>query len=231
MGFRMKATAPLLRRLALPAMLMASLTAAAPAQAFADDEARRAILELREQVRNLTEQNRQARLLLADQLDTLRSEVTNMRGEIERMRFELDLKNGNTLGQNAATQVSNPQEQMAFNAPMAKFREGKYKEAADGFRTFLTQYPGSELAAEAGFYQGSSLYAAKDFKATIPALHTLIQNHPDSERAPDALLIVAAAQIELNDLAGAKTSLQSIVKNYPQSKAARTAQDRLTLLQ
>ncbi|MFA5598304.1 MAG: tol-pal system protein YbgF [Pusillimonas sp.] len=227
----MKAHVPLLRRLALPALFAATLAAVAPAHAFADDEARRAILELREQMRNLTEQNRQARLLLADQLDTLRQEVTTMRGQVERMRFELDLKNGNTLGQNTATQVGNPQEQMAFNTPMAKFREGKYKEAADGFRTFLTQYPNSELSAEAGFYQGSSLYAAKDFKSTIPALQALLQNHADSERAPDALLVMAAAQIELNDLAGAKTSLQSIVNNYPQSKAARTAQDRLTLLQ
>ena len=123
----MKAPALLMLRFVAPVCLVATALMAAPAYAFADDEARRAILELREQVRNLTEQNRQARLLLADQLDAMRQEVATMRGQIERMRFELDLKNGNTLGQNTATKVSNPQEQLAFNTPMGKFREGKYK--------------------------------------------------------------------------------------------------------
>lgn len=227
----MKSFVNLLRRLASPAFVVTALAVTTPAHAFADDEARRAILELREQVRNLTEQNRQARLLLADQVDSLRHELTTLRGEIERMRFELDLKNGNTLSQNTAQKVSNPQEQLAFNTPMGKFREGKYKEAADGFKTFLTQYPSSQLAAEARFYQGSSLYAAKDFKGTLTALQPMAQAHPDSDRAPDALLIMAAAQIELNDLAGAKISLQSIVSNYPGSKAAKTAQERIKLLQ
>ena len=180
----MKSSVNLLRRVFSPAFLTAAIAIANPAHAFADDEARRAILELREQVRNLTEQNRQARLMLADQVDTLRHELTTLRGEIERMRFELDLKNGNTLGQNPAQQVSNPQEQLAFNTPMAKFREGKYKEAADGFKTFVTQYPNSQIAAEARFYQGSSLYAAKDFRGALAALQPMPQAHPDSSRTP-----------------------------------------------
>ena len=227
----MKSSVNLLRRLISPAFIVATLIMAAPAHAFADDEARRAILELREQVRNLTDQNRQARLMLADQVDTLRQELTTLRGEFERIRFELDLKNGNTTGQNNALQVSNPQEQLGFNTPMGKFREGKYKEAAEGFKTFLTQYPNSQLASEARFYQGSSLYAAKDFRGTLAALQPMAQLHADSDRTPDALLIMAAAQIELNDLAGAKISLQSIVSTYPGSKAAKTAQERIKLLQ
>lgn len=220
-----------LRRIALTASFSALALSTSVAHAFADDDARRAILELREQVRVLTEQNRQARLLLADQLETLRQEVTSLRGQIERIRFELDIKNGNGLGNSPAAQVSNPQEQAAFNTPMAQFREGKYKDAADGFKTFLTQYPNSQLVVDAQFYQGSSLYAAKDFKGAVQALGALVQGHPDSNRAADALLIVAAAQIELNDLGGATASLQRIVADYPGSNAARTAQDRLKLLQ
>lgn len=227
----MKAFVLVLRRLAIPAVMATITMAAGTANAFADDEARRAILELREQVRVLTEQNRQARLLLSDQLDGLRQEVTSLRGQIERIRFELDIKNGNGLGNTSSAQVSNPQEQAAFNSPMARFREGKYTEAADGFKTFLNNYPGSQLVNDAQFYRGSSLYAAKDFKTSSQELQAMVQASPESKRAPDALLIVAAAQIELNDLAGAKASLQKIVSDYPDSNAARTAQDRLKLLQ
>ena len=50
---------------------------AAPVQAFADDEARRAILDLRQQVQQQNEQNQRARLQLADQIQALQQEVAN----------------------------------------------------------------------------------------------------------------------------------------------------------
>ena len=202
------------------------------ASAFADDEARRAILELREQIRQMTEQNQQARLQLADRIETLQQEVANLRGQIERMRFELDVKNGRGLGLNQDTpQGSNPQEQAAFDQAMNFFRAGQYKEAAESFGTFANNYPNSQLNADARFYRGSSLYASKSFGPAVTELQAMEQNHPEHARAPDALLIVAAAQIEQNNLSGARDTLQRIVEKYPQSNAAQTAQERLKLLQ
>ena len=204
-----------------------------PAHAFADDEARRAILELRQQVRQMHEQNQQARFLLADQIETLQHELTEMRGQLERMRFELDINKRSSQDQSGGSsiQVSNPQEQASFDNAMGLFRSGKYKEAAQGLNSFLGDYPNSQLASEARFYLGSSQYATKDFKGSIAQLQQLVQAAPNDPRAPDALLIVAAGKIELNDMAGAKTSLQQIVRDYPQSSAADTAKSRLELLQ
>tara|TARA_R110000851_G_scaffold333475_1_gene513594 strand:+ start:12089 stop:12775 length:687 start_codon:yes stop_codon:yes gene_type:complete len=203
-----------------------------PATAFADDEARRAILELREQIRQMTEQNQQARLTLADRIESLQQEVANLRGQIERMRFELDVKDGRGLGLNQNTpQVSNPQEQAAFDKAMNFFRAGQYKEAAESFGTFINNYPSSQLNADAQFYRGSSLYASKNFGPAVTELQAMEQNNPEHARAPDALLIVAAAQIEQNNMSGARDTLQRIVDKYPQSNAAQTAQERLKLLQ
>src|SRR5690606_20915634 len=86
---------------------------AAPAQAFSDDEARRAILELREQVKQLTDQNRQARLQLADQIETLQHELASMRGQLEQLSWQAGL--GQSSGQNpgSTTTVADPQEQAA----------------------------------------------------------------------------------------------------------------------
>lgn len=203
------------------------------AHAFADDDARRAILELRQQVQQMTEQNRQARLHLADRIDTLQQELAALRGKIERMRFELDVKNGKGLGlsQQNTPQVSNPQEQAVFDKAMTSFRGGQYQEAAKGFKTFLADYPNSQLNADAQFYRGSSLYASKNFGAAVSELQTMAKSHPEHARAPDALLIAAAAKIEQNDLSGARDTLQRIVNEYPQSNAAQTAQERLKLLQ
>lgn len=205
---------------------------AAPAHAFSDDEARRAILDLRAQVQQMTQQDQQARLQLADQIESLQHEVTDMRGQIEKLRWDADINKRTSQDQSggAPKSVSNPQEQAAYDQPMGLFRSGKYKEAAKGFGAFLQDFPNSQLAPEARFYEGSSRYASRDFKGSITELQDLVQSAPKDPRAPDALLIIAASQIELNNVAGAKGNLQKIIKDYPESSAADTAKSRLKLL-
>lgn len=228
----MQAFLPAVRRLALTCTTLAAMLAASPAHAFADDDARRAILELRQQLRQMTEQNQQARIQLAQQIDDTQQEIASLRGQVERLRWELDAKRRleqEEIG--VSITVNNPQEQAAFNQAMTHFRGGKYKESAEGFATFLAQYPNSQLSSEALFYQGSSQYANRQFDASIQTLQRLVQGRPDDARAPDALLIIAANQVEKGAMAGAKATLQSIVTNYPQSAAAQTAQERLKLLQ
>src|SRR5690625_5128957 len=215
-------------RIALAAALAAAMFSATPAHAFADDDARRAILDLREQVHQIVEQDRRIRLEFADQLDMLRQEIASLRGELEQLRWAagLDRRTGQDQSGSTDIQVADPQEQAAFESPMSLFRSGKYQEAADGFSMFLDAYPNSQLASEARFYRGSSQYAIKEFKASIAGLQELISTAPDDPRAADALLIIAANQIELDDLAGAKASLQRIVQEYPDTTAAQTATDR-----
>lgn len=221
------------RRILFTVAVSLSALCAAPAQAFSDDEARRAILELRQQIKQITDQNQQARLQLADQLETMQHELTNIRGQLEKIRWDLDVDKRSTQAQSGSTgpKVADPAEQSAFETPMGLFRTGKYKEAATGFAGFINGYPKSQLASEAKFYRGSSLYAGKNFKEAIQELQAMIQSDPKDPRASDALLIVAASQIEQNNTAGATSSLQKIVKDYPQTSAAETAKSRLKLLQ
>ncbi|WP_103035736.1 tol-pal system protein YbgF [Castellaniella caeni] len=218
----------------LSATTLVALTLAAPAaHAFADDDARRAILELRTQLQQMQSQNQQARLQLADQMDLLSQEIATLRGRVEELSQQARLAGNAQAGGNApqqATQAGDPQQQAAYEAAADQYRNGKYKEAASAFATFVQSYPDSELANDAQFYLGSSQYASKDFKNSIQTMQSLVKNHPDDARAPDALLVVAADQIELNDMKGAKASLQRIVKDYPKSPAAETAKSRLKLL-
>lgn len=219
-------------RIALLVAMSVAAFSTVPAHAFADDDARRAILDLREQVHQMAEQDRRVRLEFSDQLETLKHEVMSLRGEIEQLKWASDLDRRSSQDQSggAAATVADPQEQAAYESPISLFRSGKYKEAIDGFNTFLDAYPHSQLAPEARFYRGSSQYATKDFKGSITGLEALVSGTPQDPRAADALLIIAASKIELDDLAGAKSTLQRIVKDYPDSSAAQTAKDRLKLL-
>jgi len=202
------------------------------AYAFADDQARRAILDLREQLNTLVDQSRQIRVQQADQIEALQQEVARLRGEVERLSHHAQRSQQSESPASESTiQVSDPIEQAAFDTAMQSFRAGQYPEAVKELTQFIQSYPESALVHEARFYRGSSLYATKDFKGSISGLEAMINAAPNDARAPDALLIIAASQVELNDLQGATASLQRIVKDYPDTHAAETARSRLKLLQ
>lgn len=221
----------LFRSTVLAAMLSAGLFRGT-AHAFADDQARRAILDLREQLQTLVDQSRQIRVRQADQIENLQQEVARLRGEVERLSYLAERNQQSSApASESSIQVSDPAEQAAYDQAMQSFRAGQYQEAAKALTQFIQAYPQSALVHEARFYRGSSLYAIKDFKGSIAGLQTMISAAPTDPRAPDALLVIAASQVELNDLAGARTSLQRIVKEYPDTHAAETAKSRLQLLQ
>ncbi|SIT23336.1 tol-pal system protein YbgF [Achromobacter sp. MFA1 R4] len=213
-------------------LALAALTA--PAHAFSDDEARKAILDLRQQVQKQNEQNQRARLQLADQIQALQQEIAQLRDQLELVSRQQPSSRPGAAPGNAnppGASAGDPQEQSAYDGAMDLFRKGQYKDAAESLAAFTALYPNSQLAPSAQFYQGSSRYALKDFKGTIEQLNAMVQNSPDNARAPDALLIIAGSQIELNNRAGAKATLQRIVRDYPTTPAAATAKSRLQLLQ
>ena len=221
-------------RTAASSLLMAGLLMSAqPAFAFADDEARKAILELRQQVRNMTS----ASLQLNERIDQLQQEITRLRGQIEQMGRPQggtgQAASGGTSGPAAdgTVKVADAKEQASFDGSMDLFRKGQYKEANEALSAFLTLYPESPLAPTAQFYLGSSRYALKDFKGAASTLTAMVQTSPTHPRSADALLVIAGSQIEMNNRAGAKTTLQRIVKEYKGTPAADTAAKRLQLLQ
>ncbi|MVW70653.1 tol-pal system protein YbgF [Bordetella sp. 15P40C-2] len=227
----MRANVPSLRILVVTAAVLAA-TLTAPAHAFSDDEARRAILDLREQLKRQSDLNARARLQLADQMQAMQQEITQLREQLELVSRQ---QPSGAAAQGASNPqgvtANDPSEQAAYDGAIDQFRQGEYKEASESLAAFLALYPNSPLAPTARFYLGSSRYAIKDYKGAIEELTRLVQQTPNDPRAPDALLVMAGSQIELNNRAGAKASLERIVKTYPNSQAAETAKNRLQLLQ
>lgn len=214
-------------RLISASLVVVAGLSAQPALAFTDDEARKAILELRQQIKTLTEANQRARIQLSDQIEALGQEIVRMRGDVEQMGRPSSLPGGR--GPDA--QAQDPREQAAFDQSIETFRKAQYKETVQNLTAFLTLYPESKLAPTAQFYLGSSRFAMKDFKGAITTLQAMVQKSPTEPRAADALLMVASSQIELNNRPGAKVTLQRIVKDYKGTPAADTAAKRLPLLQ
>ena len=198
-----------------------------------NDQPAKAIVELRQQIKVLTEANQRARMQLADQIEALEQEVVRLRGDMEQLGRPSSGPGspGGTSGARAPdVKSTDPREQSAFDQSIESFRKGQYKEATENLTAFLTLYPDSKLTPTAQFYLGSSRYASKDFKSAITTLEAMAKKYPNETRTPDALLLIASCQVELNNRPGAKATLQRIVKDYKGTPAADTAAKRIPLL-
>lgn len=201
------------------AILAGSLLLQTPALAAEDTDARRAILELRAQMR----QSQLARANLQEQIQALQEEIASLRGLLE-------------LNQNgeAALNTTNPnhhndsdEQQNLYDQAMVLYQQGTYLQSVVLFDDFIIKYPHSQLTPNAMFYKGSSLYASKQYADAIKQLNQLVVSYPDNAQAPNALLIISAAQVEQNRIKEAKQTLLRIQTFYPRSEAAKTASDRL----
>lgn len=238
-----------------------ALSSLLPLQASAglldDDEARKAILELRAKVERITAElnakvdgkaDKSISLDLVNQHEQTMQELNKLRGQIEQLANELvqaqkrqkelyaDLdgrikklepRQVNIDGQEAAVQ---PTEQQNYEAAMALFKNGDYKAAATALGAFVRAYPASGYAANAQYWLGNAYYAQRDYKNAIAAQELVVANYHDSAKAPDAMLNIATSYTELKDKKAAKKALTELVKAYPASPAAAAAKDRLAAL-
>jgi len=176
----------------------------------------------------MNEQNQQARLRLADEVEMLRQEVATLRGKVEKLSWQNSQAQG--AAETSQSLFDDPQEQAAYEGAMDLYRAGQYQQAAGGFSAFVDAYPNSPQLDEVRFYEGSALYASRNFRGAIQKLQGFVKDSPGSSRAADALMVIASSEVELNDLAAAQKTLQRIVKDYPGTAAADTAKNRLELL-
>ena len=230
------------------------VTVPAHAGLFDDDEARRAILDIRTKIDALSAQvdekltvkaDKTAVLDLLNQQDQLRQEIARLRGDIEVLSndvadgqrrqkdFYVDLDNRlrklepqKIMVDGKEAQVD-PGEQKSYDAAMALFQSGDYKNAAAGLSTFLQSYARSAYAASAQYSLGVAYYAQKDYKNAVASFESVVTSFPDNVKAPDAMLNIATCYSEQKDKAAARKILMSLRNQYPNSAAAGSAADRL----
>lgn len=217
---------------------------------FDDDEARRAILDIRERLDSFNRRlenkaDKSTNLDLAGQSEQLRTELAKLRGQIEVLANELaneqrrqkdfytdlDTRLRKIEPQKATVDGREvniePAEQKTYDAALAYFKAGDYKNAGSTFFNFLRLYPQSGFAASAHYWLGNTYYAQRDYRNAIASQQTVVNNYPDNPKAPDALLNIASCYTELKDKAAAKKALDALVAQYPDSSAAQTAKERL----
>jgi tol-pal system protein YbgF len=262
--FRIRATdferVPIMINLSKPRLAAACLALAAwfPLQSHAgildDNEARKAILDLRSKLDTLskdlngridTKADKNISLEMVNQNEKMNAELANLRGQLEVLSNEittiqkrqkdfytdldarirkLEPRQVTIDGQDAAVA---PDEMNTYDAAMATFKSGDYTKAASQLGDFVRRYPASGYASNAQYWLGNAYYAQRDCKKAITAQQVVVATWPDSAKAPDAMLNIGTCYAELKDKKNATKALKDLIAKYPDSAAAQAAKDRL----
>ena len=246
-----------LRALRPLAMALAALGLASGAQAalFGDDEARKAILELREQ----RAKDQEAFAALSAQVDQLRRSLLEINAQLEQLRRELasqtgqnevlardvseiqrrqkDLQQGidervrklepQSVTLDGKTFQAEPDEKREFDEALARLRQADFQGGQAALNAFLKKYPATGYRESALYWLGNASYGLRDYKESISVFRALLAQSPLHMRAPEALLSIANCHSELKETKAARKALEDLVKGYPDSEAAQVARERL----
>ncbi len=242
------------RLLPLAVILVLSSAGAAQAALFGDNEARRQITDMRQDIEGQLETTSRGQLELAMQNEQLRAEVARLRGQIELLMNEVEtlkqrqkdfyvdldarlrqIETGGTAGAPAAAGApagaapgSDPAAESAeYEGALNLLKNGKSKEALAAFDSFTRRYPAGNFTAGAHFWAGNAALQAKDVASATRHFKTVLDKWPSDNVAPDSMLGLANSQQAMGDASGARNTLKSLTERYPQSNAAQVARQRL----
>ena len=202
---------------------------------FSDDEARKAILDLRKSLAT-------TQLELQGEIDKLKAENAELRGKIENLEKQgedistsqktyyqdLDTRLGNFEPRTATIEgvsgTVQPGEKKAYDDALKAFQAGNLKKADEAFSAFANKYPKSPYLPLALYWGGNSKYANKDYAGAISQLQSLIKRYPNHPRIPAAMVTLGNSQLESGNKIAAKKTLNEIIAKYPDTDAAKDAQ-------
>jgi len=205
---------------------------------FSDDQARKAILDLRKSLAT-------TQLELQGQIEKLKADNAELRGKIEGLEKQsedinssqktyyqdLDNRLGNfeprTVTIEGVSGTVQPGEKKAYDDALNAFQAGSLKKADEGFSAFAAKYPKSPYLPLVLYWSGNSKYANKDYTAAISQLQNLIKKYPNHARVPAAMVTLGNSQLESGNKAAAKKTFSEIVAKYPDTDAAKDAQQLL----
>ena len=221
--------------------LLLLVSGAAQAGLCEDEEARKALLDLRTQLQDEVQKLQRGLLEQQNQTESVRAEMAKLRGEKEELLQEIKRQQTvmqamderlrkfepTTVKVDGVQFMADPMETKAYEEAMAVFRSGDFKGAANAFLDFVKRNPKSGYVVPSYFWIGNAQYANREYKEAIKNFTSLIARAPDHMRAADSLLSIANCQIDLKDLKAARKTLEEVMGKYPNTDAAVAAKERL----
>ena len=129
------------------------------------------------------------------------------------------LRNPNAGGAVVATlppsQTPRDQYDLAYGYILRK----DYALAEDGFRSFLSRYPGDRLTGDATYWLGESLFQRQRYRDAAEAFLNVSTKYEASAKAPEALLRLGQSLAALGEKETACASLGEVLRKFPRASA------------
>lgn len=117
-----------------------------------------------------------------------------------------------------------------YQAAYRDYQRGNYDLAIEGFRDFLESNASSELADNASYWIGESLFSQKKYRDAIEQFDSVVTRFPRSDKVPGALLKKGYAYINIGERAQGVVQLQYVLHEHPRSQEASLARQKLRQL-
>ena len=117
-----------------------------------------------------------------------------------------------------------------YQSAYRDYQRGNYDLAISGFREVVAKYPKSDLADNAAYWIGESLYSQKKYREAIAQFDSVVTSYPKSDKVASALLKKGYAYIQLNEKNMGIVQLQYVVHEHPKSPEAAKAREELKRL-
>lgn len=212
-------------RVAVPLLLGLLTLRPAAAALFEDDEARRAILDLRARVTQNDEQQRarmaeltQANARLLDQVAVLQRSLLDLNGQLESLRGELaGLRGQNEVMQREVADLQKRQRDLGQAVDERMRRLEPVRVSLDG------QEFNAEPDERKGYEEALALLRGGDFDKAAPALAAFLRRYPSSGYANAARFWLGNAQYARRDYKEAIASFRAFVTAAPEHPRAPEA--------
>lgn len=195
------------------------------------------VADIEERMQNTqgtTEQTNHRLDQLAQQLTQTQRDMESLRAMIASMQ-QTSAAAGSPLSGSevtvpapAAVPAGNPMD--TYNAALRDYQRGQWDLAIEGFREFLQTSPQSELADNAAYWIGESLFSQKKYRDAIQQFDSVVNSYPKSDKVPGALLKKGFAYISVGERAQGVVQLQYVLHEHPRSQEAALARQRLKQL-
>jgi tol-pal system protein YbgF len=117
-----------------------------------------------------------------------------------------------------------------YQAAYRDYQRGNYDLAIEGFRDFLGTNANSELADNAAYWIGESLYSQKKYREAIEQFDSVVTRYPKSDKVAASLLKKGYAYLNVGQKAQGIVQLQYVVHEHPKSAEAPLARQKLQSL-
>ena len=178
-------------------------------------------------------------------LDQIAQQATRTQRDVEDLKTRLTtLQNtppppGANLGGEASGEMTVPapaepaasvDPMQTYQAAYRDYQRGNYDLAIEGFQDFLGTNANADLADNAAYWIGESLFSQKKYREAIGQFDAVVNKYPKSDKVPGALLKKGYAYINVGERAQGVVQLQYVLHEHPKSQEASLARQKLKQL-